>query len=98
MGHEVVGLSPTALPKSLTVRRKEITMAFGIRSYAQKLKAQVANFFWPEQPEIEPSKRETAYSLVWDKAPAKCASVRIKKSKASRAIRRHKRQQRITNA
>jgi len=73
-------------------------MAFCIRSYAQKLKSQVANFFWPEQPEIEPSSRESAYSLAWDKAPAKCTSVRIKKSKASRAIRRHKRQQMIANA
>lgn len=74
-------------------------MAFGIRSYAQKLKAQVKNFFWPEEPTIEPLiKPGYAYSLGWDKAPAKCATLQVKRSKACRAVRRAKRQQRIANA
>jgi len=65
-----------------------------ILSYAQKLKSQVTNFFWPEETKFEPLIPKHIYALAFDKAPMKCASVRVKRSKAIRTIRRHKRQQR----
>lgn len=69
----------------------------GILSYAAKLKKQVADYFWPEAPKVEPVKPKQHYKMN-DVSPRVCASIRVNKSKRHRAIRRHKRQQRIANA